>query len=190
MVNENKKSNLRKNPEKEIIFKNKDKNKIIKKIDKKEDENVSDILKDEINQLKMLTKQANSFMGKDDEKNSFEDSNKLQLDNSEDEKIKNNGPLEIGKKKEDENLENLDVNFLQNKLENKEIPFLENIKNKSENKIINNFPEKKISTLLSKSNPHDNFFSNLSEEENKIEFEEKFNYLLNKLDVVYKITNN
>lgn len=138
----------------------------------------------------MLTKQANSFMGKDDEKNSFEDSDKLKLDNSADKKFKNNGPLEIGKKKDDENLENLDVDFLQNKLENKEIPLLENIKNKSDYKIINNFTEKKNSTLLSKSNPHDNYFPNQSEEENKIEFEEKFNYLLNKLDVVYKITNN
>jgi hypothetical protein len=184
---------LRQKPEKEMLdLTNKKINFKEKKI--KKPENVSDILKDEINQLKILAKQANSYMDKEDDKLLPMDSEKLENEKSENKNVNKNGPLEDEKQKNEDNLENLDVSFLENKAENKEASCRDEItKEKKQKKfdtnIETNFSENKISTQLSKSKTNNIFFSNQSEEENKIEFEEKFNYLLNKLDVVYQITN-
>jgi hypothetical protein len=110
---------------------------------------VSNILKDEINELKKLTKEANSLV-----KDETSENNIIVLKNNSNSTDINNGPIVIDSNKAD----NLDINFA----ETKEEKYL--------TKVDNNI----------KQNP-------VIEDDNKYEFEDKLNYLLNKLDVIYDV---
>lgn len=183
----------------EIKF-NKNKNNSNSNTNLKNKEEVSDILKDEINQLKQLTKEANNIMKKSEEKNYNQNDESIQnmneksvslpdqSNNFEDKTSSNsntgqekekNGPI----KNMESSTDNLDA----------DLNFLQTETNSDKNIRPHQSPqlESKIKQNTSKGTIKPQK-QNLREEteEMKRDFEDKFIYLLGKLNVIYQISNN
>ncbi len=148
------------------------------KKENKEEDKISQILKDELEQLKNLTKEANTLIKKD--------SNVKQLTPL------NNKSKEINiyqeKKKESSSIKNIDKGIDNKYLQQEKVDnSLIMSSSLNDTSIINieNSMLPKLDEI-----PNFRFTSKKeSEEEMKEEFEEKFNYLINKLDVIYQVNN-
>lgn len=179
----------------QIKFKSNEKLESSKSVKNLRNENVSEKkeeeeqfkIKDEINQLTRLVKQANNIIdnknsnGKPDvQHNSDTDKKKTEIENSSQNKQQvdknENGPIMTeNKNKED------DLAFL-NK-ENSSLTNSVNIKNQK-----HDYNEKETEKLSFNSNINNSYSTQLTdEEENKQEFEDKMSYLINKMDILYNI---
>jgi hypothetical protein len=183
-VKETKPSELKSSESKETKIKI-DNEKKQTKNQKSAPEQISDIFKEEINQLKQLAKEAGSIIKQDqDSTNGVSNKEKespikiksLPKDIKSVKKEENtNGPMMI---KDDLLINNtLDEVFLQERDTN----ITKGQESSDESKQI------KINSLTQPKNKDLKFDE---EEDEKTEFEEKFNYLINKLDTIYKVTQN
>ncbi len=148
------------------------------KKENKEEDKISQILKDELDQLKNLTKEANTLIKKDSNVKQLPPSNNKSKDIN----------LNQEKKIESSTIKNIDKGIDDKYLQQEKVDnslIMSSSSNDTSIKNIENSVLSKLDVI-----PNFRFTSKKeSEEEMKEEFEEKFNYLINKLDVIYQVNN-